>query len=140
MFNKSFLLGLGLAIAGIVNFIHHASLLRSSVTTKGEVFEYSTFLSKHPGPQPAGGTEMYTPRIRFKTAEGNEVTFDYRSSSNHPGYDVGDAVEVVYDPAHPDEASVLSIWDFWLEPLVLLVAGVVTMAARVGMFIWRRSH
>ena len=70
------------------------------------------------------GRTMYQPVVSFQTQPGAAVSFTGAVASSGMGsYNVGDRVRVLYNPAHPAEATIASFTDVWLFPLALLVLG-----------------
>jgi len=61
----------------------------------------------------------YAPVFTFKTVEGRTVSVTSHSSSNPPGFDPGDSVTVLYDPADPAQAQIDTVWQLWGVPLLL---------------------
>jgi hypothetical protein len=59
----------------------------------------------------------YAPVVRFTTGDGREIEFHGRGGSDR-GLTPGDRVTVVYDPANPIRASIVSFLDLWLPPVV----------------------
>jgi hypothetical protein len=55
----------------------------------------------------------YAPVVRFTTADGREIEFHGRGGSDR-GFVQGHRVTVVYDPANPIRASIVSFVDLWL--------------------------
>lgn len=59
----------------------------------------------------------YAPVVRFTTADGREIEFHGRGGSDR-GFTHGDRVTVVYDPANPIRARIVSFLDLWLPAAV----------------------
>ncbi len=66
---------------------------------------------------------MFAPVVRFKTAQGNTVEFEFGFRSNPPAYHTGQAVSVLYDPAEPRSAAIRGFLSLWLMPLILGLIG-----------------
>jgi hypothetical protein len=101
-------------------FVHHAATAEGVVTRldRTEVLQ----------DQPAA----YTPVFVFRDAEGREHTVRSGASSNPPGYAVGDRVRVLFDPHHPESASIDSFWPLWglaaASGIAAVAAGVLALA------------
>ena len=72
--------------------------------------------------------------MHFKTAEGREIEFFGRGGSG-TSYSKGDRVTVIYDPANPSRARILSFIDLWTPAavswaVVLLFGGSVLLSRR----------
>lgn len=62
----------------------------------------------------------YAPRISFKTANGQEVTFKSSVSSNPPSYSTGESVVILYNPTSPQaSATINSFTGLWLGPTII---------------------
>lgn len=48
----------------------------------------------------------YTPVIRFKTIEGQEITFENNVCTGSPGYEIGEQVNIIYQPENPTQAAI----------------------------------
>jgi hypothetical protein len=66
----------------------------------------------------------YCPRIRFQTTDGHEIDFVSDSGNNPASYSVGESVSLLYDPQHPEKASINSFTSLWLLPILLGILGV----------------
>ena len=62
-------------------------------------------------PRGKGGSPRYSPKIKFRTAQGKDVFFMTTFSSNPPAYNEGDTVKVVYQ----DEGEGARILSFALR-------------------------
>ena len=62
------------------------------------------------------GARMTRPIIRFATASGARIEFAHRFASTPPAFDVGERVQVRYDPAAPASARIDSPVSLWLLP------------------------
>ncbi len=80
----------------------------------------------------------WSPKVKFRTAGGMEIEFVSGVSSNPPSYAAGDAVDVLYDPMNPRDASINSFVQVWLFPLLLPVMGLAFAAA--GAFLIAKSR
>ncbi len=65
----------------------------------------------------------YSPVIRFSGPGGRAVEFTETTSSNPPGYSVGDRVEILYRPHDPKSARVASPWRLYLLAGILGTIG-----------------
>jgi hypothetical protein len=66
-----------------------------------------------------------TPVVRFETADGVSHTFRGRVSSNPPAFDVGEQVEVLYDPADPGDARLRGPMQLWFGFAVVSLLGAI---------------
>ena len=77
------------------------------------------------------------PVVRFLTPEAEEIVFQSSVSSNPPAYDIGEKVNVLYDPADPSDATIDSFWQQYLLPVILGGIGGVFFAIGGGMLLAR---
>lgn len=75
-----------------------------------------------------GTSVVYVPRVQFRTPGGQDIDFTSSTGSNPPAYHQGDAVEVLYNPASPSDASINSFWQLWLAPVICTGIGTVFFA------------
>ena len=72
----------------------------------------------------------FAPVVRFTTREGREIEFHGRGGSDR-SFAEGDRVTVIYDPANPIRARIVSFLDFWLPS-----AAAFAVAALFGGAVW----
>jgi hypothetical protein len=80
-------------------------------------------------------TTVYYPVVRFVTPAGRPVRFKSHSSTSD---DVGDTVEVLYDPDDPTDARVSGIFNVWGFSLITAPLGAVFVA--VGWYLIHRTR
>lgn len=68
-----------------------------------------------------GGCCVYSPVIEF-SANGQTYTFEGDNASDPPAYQVGEQVNVIYDPADPDTAQINKWVERWLFPILIIPA------------------
>lgn len=69
------------------------------------------------------GDILYHPVVEFTTVTGELVEYRSASGSNPPALNVGERVEVFYDPDLPSNAKVNSFVDLWMFSTIMLVFG-----------------
>jgi hypothetical protein len=88
-----------------------------------------------------GGCCTYVPVIDFKV--NNQVyTFEGDNASYPPAYDVGEQVNVRYDPTNPNTAQIDSLFERWVFPVIIIPAMIIA-AAILNFFMiraWRRGE
>lgn len=77
----------------------------------------------------------YAPIVRFATSDGRAIEFHGRGGSG-TDYATGDRVTVIYNPANPMHAHIVSFIDLWLPSAVclgitVLFGGVVVLSRRL---------
>lgn len=65
------------------------------------------------------GAGTYAPVVEFFDRQGQRQVYYSSSSSNPPGYDRGETVDLFYIEGTPERAMIDSFTDRWLLPLVL---------------------
>jgi len=127
------IVGIGMLIGG--GFLLTGALHLSSVgiRTDGSV----TQIVRQTSSSSNGGSSMtFHPVVAFVTASGQQESFESSSGSSISYYSVGDKVTVLYDPAHPDNASIDSWTELWLAPTIVLFMGSVFFLVGIGFFIF----
>ncbi|MFN8346278.1 MAG: DUF3592 domain-containing protein [Spirosomataceae bacterium] len=76
-----------------------------------------------------GGT--YYPIVEFRTPDGQSYTFRSEMGSKPPAYDVGEQVEVRYNPKDPFDAKLTGFWSLW--GLSVLFAGMGSVFSAIGI-------
>lgn len=66
---------------------------------------------------------LYHPVVEFTTTAGEVVEYRSATGSNPPGLDVGEQVEVYYDPDLPTNAKINSFVDLWMFSTIMLIFG-----------------
>lgn len=105
-----------LLVAAAATLLHTMRFVQRAETATGTVIDVSQKTDSE-------GAVAFYPVVRFTTAEGRTVEFVSSSGSSSSG-SVGDRVEVLYDPDHPQDAQLSGFFDLWLWPLVLGPLGI----------------
>lgn len=72
-----------------------------------------------PDPQdPTLVTGAYIPSIRFVTEQGDEIIFTDGVGTDPPEYEIGDTVDILYDPQNQQHARINSWKRLWLPPSI----------------------
>lgn len=74
-----------------------------------------------------GGCCVYSPVVEFN-ANGQTYSFEGDTASDPPAYDVGEMVNVIYDPSDPDTAQINKWSERWLFPIIIIPAMIFTAA------------
>jgi hypothetical protein len=81
-------------------------------------------------------TRTYRPKVRFLSPSGEEMVFVSSVGFGRPAYGQGEAVEVLYDSAHPQEAQIKTFWSLWLGPILAGLMGVIFSLLGIGILRW----
>lgn len=106
------LVGLGLLAGAALAYRHTRQFVEIAVPAQGVV-------TANVRAQGSRGRSLYYPRIRFQTADSQEISFLSNTGTMPAAYDVNDRVPVLYDPLDPHHAAVRSLVGVWLLPLIL---------------------
>ncbi len=132
-------LGLAAVIGGISWGLKRQSLVQQGVEARGSVVAQeessgSTVSSSRTGSY-RNVKKSYNPVVEFVTKEGKTVRFIGSTGGvGEPIIETGTEVKVIYDPAAPESAQIKSFSQFWLGPLVVAVAGIISLFLGVGGF------
>lgn len=86
------------------------------------------------------GSTTYSPIVEFTVNE-QTYTFESGNASSPPAYEVGETVNVRYDPADPNTAQIDKLTERWLMP-VLLIPSMLCGSILLTFFMvraWRRG-
>ena len=117
--------GLVFCLIAIGAAINTELFIHKSVMTTGTVTE----LEQH---QDEDGSVAFSPVFTFATSTGHAVIVHSNSSSNPPGFDVGEKVSLRYVPSDPENARIATFWQTWPLAAGFGIGSVVSAA--VGWF------
>lgn len=109
-----------LLIAGIAGFSTARAITRE-VSAPGKVVEMVARSDSE-------GNDYYYPVIEFYARDGSKKTVQLSEGSWPPLYEVGEAVNVSYDPQRPTRAHIQSLSGGFLRWLVTLITGFLGVA------------
>jgi hypothetical protein len=79
----------------------------------------------------------YYPVVRFTTTQGREFVFTDGVGTYPPDYEVGDAVDVLYNPQNPRDATIKNWLRVWFAPLWITAIGFLPILSLIGWMIWK---
>ena len=88
-------------------------LQNEGLTTTGSVVRLEESNSSE------GGCCVYSPVIEF-SANGQTHSLEGDNASDPPAYQVGEVVNVIYDPADPSTAQINKWTERWLFPIIII--------------------
>ena len=103
-----FLAGTFFSIAGLWNLAEINVIAANGKSTTGQVYHISRHHSS--GGLRGGGGTSYRHWVSFTDEKGTEHQFRNRLGGAKGFWDVGETVEVIYDPSDPDNAVINSFW------------------------------
>lgn len=108
---------IGLILLGGAFYLYQdkQAFLKKAEVTQGTVVELLSTKSKN--------SISYCPVIEFITKTGKKIKISSSVSSNPPSYNVGENVEVLYDPINPNKADINGFSSLYLAPLILGIVG-----------------
>jgi hypothetical protein len=126
---------MNLFLAGFCLWGVYAAYTGWQLQTKGETTQ-GTVIEMEESSSAEGGCCVYSPVIEFEL-NGQTYTFDGGNASYPPDYEVGEVVDVRYDPLNPAMAQIDSYFERWAFPICIIPA--MTIAALVLNFFMFRS-
>lgn len=108
--------------------------LNTFVATRGTVVDNSYYTTVNDGIT----SSAYQPVIEFTPADGKKTRFTDSIGSEPPDYEVGDQVDVVYNPKNVKEARINSWERMWLAPTLLISIGLLPILVFVMWMVMAR--
>ena len=112
------LVGLGMIVAALVVALRTAQWIMRTQIASGTVVRTELSVDDE------GGKAWY-PVVEYATVAGAKVQFRSSVGSGSTAWKPGDAVQVRYDPADPQNAAIDRWFYLFLVPLVLVFIGVI---------------
>lgn len=123
--------GIGLLSGGAYWTQKRADFLAVAESAQGRIVSMESSTSD--------GSTVYYPIVGYTFPYGNQsAKFKHSVGSSHPGWQVGDTVTVLYNPADQNDAMIDDDWLNWLGPGILSVMGAIFFFG--GVSIKRRQH
>lgn len=118
-----------LALIGVFLFIRTRIFIGKAQEAKGTVIQmvYSRTSSS------SGSGGGYAPVYQFRTFDGQNIVIQDSLSSNPPRFQVGQEIEVLYDPGNPQKARLNKWMNLYFVPLLL--GGIGLIFGGVGLAI-----
>jgi hypothetical protein len=115
-----FLLALGIFLSalGWQAYANITQTLKTMIPTSGKVVDMNPRIIN----TNSGDKTFYYPIVEFQTAAGETIRFENEQGGNPPAYQIGDQVDVRYNPQRPQVAMVTS-WEIWLPTALFGFAG-----------------
>ena len=119
------LVGIGLTLYGgslLIDAIRFAAVARPATGTVVSVETVNTRDSGNAG-------VSFLPTIRYETARGAVREAETQISSTAYDFRTGETVEILYDPARPEEVRLRGLLSLWALPVAFFGIGVLLLAA-----------
>ena len=81
----------------------------------------------------------YYPVVRFSTPQ-KEFVFTDGTGTIPPKYEVGDVVEVLYNPNDPHDATINTWSRVWLGPLLSIGGSLLPIVIAIGFGVWQHMR
>jgi len=121
-----------LAFAG-VSYMREADFLGRAESASGQVVDFNLSSSTE-------GGSSYCPVIDFTTKDGQPVKYFANVCSSPPSYDIGEEVQVLYDPEDPKKVQMDGFWSKYVGTFVLSCIGLPFFAIGIwGLFVGRQK-
>ena len=130
-----------LLIAGICSLAvsinsatHEYNFTRSAKKTTAVVIKNDAIVNDDDNDNDGSDTPSYNyyPEYKYKV-NGVNYTNESRIGTGKPEYNVGDKINIYYDPKHPKISSINSFFEKWLNSILTATAGLLLIIAAVLM-------
>jgi hypothetical protein len=112
-----------------VSALRARAFLSRAIATRGNIVELIERTRSRSGGR--GTSTMYAPVFTFTDRDGNDHTIRSTSYSYPRVAEVGEQIDIVYDPSRPEQARVNRFFSLWGLALVLAVIGSFDLVAGV---------
>ncbi|MEM6750283.1 MAG: DUF3592 domain-containing protein [Planctomycetota bacterium] len=129
------LIGAAFLGVGVWLGVRTQDFLATAVTTQGEVVHVERIRSSDPD---SGDT--FKPTFAFQDQAGAPRNVTPSMSSSEWNFAIGEPVEIVYDPAEPQNAKLKSFGGLWLLPTIFAGMGLVFTVVGVPIFLATRKR
>jgi hypothetical protein len=109
----------GLFAGAVWSYFKQHRQMESRVPTTGTVVELTTRITA------SGRSTMICPVVEFSLPSGEKVRFTSEFGSRPAGHQIGQSVNVRYDPADPQKAEIESGMTLWLAPVIYVFIGAI---------------
>lgn len=116
------LVGLLITVINIILFVRKIWRIKKSKKTMGVVMNVEVSLGMQQSYSSPRNT-LFTPTVRFQTADGRIVDYTPKMSSSWSNYRVGENVPVYYDSQQPEKPIVGRFYNLWFPHFLSGAAG-----------------
>ncbi len=128
-------IGLFLLAAAALTYVQSAYFVAHAQLATGTVVAFS--ISKDPDTS----ASSYCPEVRYQTQSGQTVNFGANTCSSPAAYQVGDPIELYYDPQNPQAAQIKSFAAQYLVSTSLVISGLpLALAGLLGLFLQKKRQ
>ncbi len=112
---------------GVSEAVKVRQMLASFESATGIVIDNDYQTSPDPD-DPAREAGAYFPVVKFSSSQGGNTTFTDGVGSIPPDYEIGDSVEILYNPQNPREAKIKSWKRIWFAPTLFIAISLLPVA------------
>jgi len=128
-------IGLLLVAAAGFTYVQSAYFVSRAKLTTGIVAGISTSVDQDTN------STLYCPQISYTTKTGQTVKFSANTCTSPSIYNVGDVVNMYYDPENPQDAQIKSFGAQYLLPTSYFVAGLpLVLIGGFGLWLQKRRE
>jgi hypothetical protein len=120
---------------GIWETVKAQSMIKNFTSTQGTVIG-NDYLSTTDPEDSAKVSWAYYPIVRF-AAQGRQFSFTDGVGTYPSEYEVGDEVEVLYNPEDPYDATIKSWKRVWFGPIWITTIGLLPILGLIGWTVWQ---
>jgi hypothetical protein len=127
------LVGALLLVIGLFFFLRTRNFLGKALMAKGTVVQMVYRQNSSADSNSGGG---YAPVYQFETAEKQRVVKQDGLATNPPRYEVGQTIDILYDPGNPQKAYVNRWMNLYFVPALLGGLGLIFggVAVAIALF------
>ncbi len=108
--------------------------------SQGRVVEIEQVISKSVDRNKRDSVSLY-PVYEFSTPQGGIITLRASTGGNESPYQIGDSVEVLYDPIDPKNASIATFSQLWLGTMISSGLGILfIIISTIVFFLMRKAE
>ena len=112
----------GFMLIGLLLWFRTKRLIQRAHKARGVVLKIKTVRYEN--------RDTFTPVVRFATSDGRALSFTDPISSYPPEFEIGEQVDVLYDPQDPHKArAVKKVSDLFLPARLFRIASMASLAA-----------
>jgi hypothetical protein len=119
-----------LVVVGLFFFIRTRNFLGKAHEAKGTVIEMAYRQNSSADSNSGGG---YVPVYQFETEDKQRIVKQDGLATNPPRYQVGQTIDILYDPENPEKAHVNRWMNLYFVPALLGGLGLIFCGAAVAI-------
>jgi hypothetical protein len=126
--------GIGLLLLAIctVNISHTREFLAEAETATGTVIE---LVKRRSRDSDGYATDYYYPVVEFTAFNGDLYQFESQTGSSPPSVQVGEAVEIIYDPENIKDARIRGFFSLWGFAFIFGLVGTIYILVGSGIIV-----